>query len=109
MGYSTPDTYNQPEAFDGLTLVATLDLLDEPYEYEMLGVWHHPDRGLLFAHDAGCSCTAPFETYASLEALEPIDVRGLKTKVARVTASIHLNPARSEVDAFLRAARKAVA
>lgn len=47
-----------------LVQVAEWDFYDEPYEFDMIAVWHEPATGQVWAAiDSGCSCPTPFEDH----------------------------------------------
>ncbi|TVZ01222.1 hypothetical protein EAS64_33630 [Trebonia kvetii] len=69
MGWSTPDVYNQPEAF-GLEIVATVEDEYASYSFTTFVILRDPATGEVFyASDSGCSCPSPFEDYTSRESL----------------------------------------
>jgi hypothetical protein len=76
--------YYDPEAL-GMELVAELDVA-AAYEFDMVVVWRQVASGRLFAaHDAGCSCPAPFEGVGGLsELLEVRRVEDLDPLLARL-------------------------
>jgi hypothetical protein len=64
--------YIDPSDVDG-ELVAMLEVRDEAYSFDLVGVWRRVSDGALFgAADSGCSCPTPFEDYERLEDMEPI-------------------------------------
>lgn len=57
------NVYYSPEKF-GLVILGTLDEPDLSYEYNTLVVFQRIKVGSMYwAHDSGCSCPTPFETY----------------------------------------------
>lgn len=51
-----------------LTLVTDFEWSDEPYEFDLTRIYHHPDTNQIFyAHDSGCSCPMPFEDFNSID------------------------------------------
>ncbi len=64
------NVYNSPEKF-GLTLIDQLDLAGG-YEYDTVLVFEKEGK-LYWAHDSGCSCPIPFESYKSIEDLDILD------------------------------------
>lgn len=55
--------YYSPEAY-GLEVVASFELREESWEFDMLVVWRDPETGhLYYAEDSGCSCPCPFEDH----------------------------------------------
>lgn len=53
--------YYRPEEF-GLEIFGTVDIYPPDYSYNLFVVWREPASGdLLWAYDAGCSCSSPFE------------------------------------------------
>lgn len=72
MGYYSPDTFSQPEAF-GLTLVDTIERYEDlSYAFDLVAIWWHEDGSIYFAADQGCSCPSPFEDFDSLEKLTKV-------------------------------------
>lgn len=65
MGYYDKDIYSQPQHFD-LTIEAEV-WGDLSYEFDAVLVFSHPERGVGFAADSGCSCPSPFEDHVSLD------------------------------------------
>lgn len=56
------DIYHDPEVFD-LELIGTLEE-ESNYSFDILGVWRRKEDGAIgWAHDSGCSCPSPFETF----------------------------------------------
>lgn len=68
MGWNSPDVYYQPEKF-GLTIVGSIELYDEAYQFDTIVVWWHEDGTIYVGHDSGCSCPSPFEDYTTLDSL----------------------------------------
>jgi hypothetical protein len=63
--------YQNPEKY-GLESVGTVDWGGN-YEFDMIVVWKRLEDGaLLWAQDAGCSCSAPFEAHSLTDGIEPI-------------------------------------
>ncbi len=63
--------YNPEDA--NLTLVASHELDEEPYNFNLVCVWKHNETGEYYwGADAGCSCPSPFEDFHSASDLEPL-------------------------------------
>lgn len=52
--------YYSPEA-SGYEIIETIELEDEPWQFDILVVWRDPEGTLVWATDSGCSCPSPFE------------------------------------------------
>ncbi len=88
-----------------LEFVAELDV-GGPYEFDLVTVWRATDGKLWAAHDAGCSCPAPFEDH-----VWPTDytqVRQLADVTALLSKQYDTAPAIRRLD-FVHAVRKALA
>lgn len=61
-----------------LTLVKTISLRDEPYEFDDVRLYvRKADGAILYARDSGCSCPSPFE-YAKVVDLKETTLAGLE-------------------------------
>jgi hypothetical protein len=89
------DVYSSPADY-GLTPVAELELDNESYQFNIRMAWRHADGRLLTARDSGCSCPSPFETYTSLEQLDPVNVEELENEARNSNAPL------DERDRFIR-------
>lgn len=57
------NVYYNPESV-GVTTLGEISLDDEPYMFSLILVVQDNESGKIFAaHDAGCSCPAPFEDH----------------------------------------------
>ena len=64
--------YYSPEDL-GLESIASLDLDNEPYQFDIVAVWRHTETGRVYwATDSGCSCPSPFENFNKLEDFEEL-------------------------------------
>lgn len=43
------------------------------YEFDTTVVWEDAEGNLYWAHDSGCSCPTPFESYTSISDLNKLD------------------------------------
>ena len=67
---SAPDWWSDPAfgEFVGFTRVAELEWDNEPYQFNITGLWKRDsDNTLWMAHDSGCSCPTPWENTTELE------------------------------------------
>lgn len=76
------NVYYHPEKH-GLTVVAEIDWSSGSYEFDTRVVWKHKDGRLFTGRDSGCSCPTPFESVASIEGLERLDVRALEAEAEK--------------------------
>jgi hypothetical protein len=53
--------YYEPKDY-GLTFVGTVQWDDEPYTFDITGIWQGKTGHLFYADDSGCSCPAWFES-----------------------------------------------
>lgn len=68
MGYLHDDVYNQPGSFD-LTFIGSIEWDDEPWQFNLTGVWIDADKNVYYGDDSGCSCPSPFEDIESADDL----------------------------------------
>lgn len=54
--------YYSPEDH-GLEVLASLDISEPDYSFDLLVVWKDADSRLYYAEDSGCSCPCPFEDF----------------------------------------------
>lgn len=77
MGWDAPDVYDEPSKFN-LTFVDEVSWDNEPYQFDLTGVWKHNETGQLYmADDSGCSCPSPFENFTTVEFLTPVTLMQL--------------------------------
>jgi len=57
--------------FDGLTRLDTIELDNEAYSFNLLGLWKGED-GYYLATDSGCSCPTPWESTTREELTGPL-------------------------------------
>lgn len=80
--------YSAPEDF-GLEVVTQVNLetTSNDYGFDFRMVWRETRTGrLLTARDSGCSCPAPFETFHTVEMLDPVDIEELQREVRDISA-----------------------
>jgi hypothetical protein len=72
MSWSTPDPYNQPEAF-GLEIFASCGG-GGGYDWDVFLVWKHEETGKVYVWSgSGCSCYGPCDDITKLEELDTVD------------------------------------
>lgn len=102
------NAYYRPEEL-GLEIVAEIDYSSQSYEYDTRVVWRHVETGKLYtARDSGCSCPTPFESYQSIEDLEPVSLIALDQEVREVLAGRYVNITPEEGQEFLALVRAAI-
>lgn len=65
------NVYYHPEIW-GWKAFASLDLIEEDYEFHMLAVLQREDGVLVYAVSDGCSCPTPFEEFNTRESWTPL-------------------------------------
>lgn len=66
MSYDEINIYSHPEAL-GWSAFASLDILVQDYEFNILAVLKTDDGRLVYQTSSGCSCPAPFEEWTRAE------------------------------------------
>ncbi len=57
--------------FDGLEMIAEIDLSEPDYSFDLLGVWKGAD-GYYLSTDSGCSCPTPWESHTKDDLTGPL-------------------------------------
>ena len=79
--------YDTPERF-GLVNVGTMDLDDQPWQFNMLLVQFHPETNKFYvSQDSGCSCPSPFEDITTLDGIKPMTEIEAKSYISKIAIS----------------------
>lgn len=68
----------------GLEFLGEVEWYDEPYQFDLTGVWVDPETGRFFyVDDVGCSCPSPYEDVTSRGDMVDVDRDGMLAHLSK--------------------------
>lgn len=72
--------------FDGLERLGEVEVDNEPYSFNLIGLWKGAE-GYYLGTDSGCSCPTPWESYAKADLTGPLTAEQAKEEVIAMVAA----------------------